>query len=98
MESIKEIFKICNKSLWYDYTSRQNIQEFNYIRKELIKYFYNVVPGERLINSLDIIDNIILKICNNESNDIIQNINKLREQILYMLSFQKTVEEEHEID
>ena len=99
MDSIKEIFKICNKSLWYDYTSQQNKCEFNHIREGLIKYFYNDIPGERLIISLNIIDDIILKIYNNESNDIIKNINKLREQILYMLSFQKTVkEDEQEID
>ena len=35
--------------------------ELNSLRKYLIDYFYDTIPQERLLISLNIIDNIILK-------------------------------------
>ena len=98
MDTIKEIFKICNEAIWFNYESHENVCEFNRLRKYLIKYFYDSIPGERIIISLSIIDDIILKIYNNEPNGIIKNIERLREQIIYMLSFQKTVKNDQEIN
>ena len=96
MNTLKEIFKICNEGLWYDYSK---ICELNKLHKYLIKDFYDTIPHERLLISLSIVDNIILKIYNNENNDIIEDIDKLREQIIYMLSFEKkTVKDEQEIN
>ena len=60
----------------------------------LIKYFYDSIPKEGLVISLNIIDDIILKIYDNEKEKIDDYIYKLREQILYMLSFQKTIKED----
>ena len=82
MGTIKEILTTCDESLWYDYS---NISEFNKLYKYLIKYFYDIIPEERLLVSLSIVDNIILEIYNIENTDINVDINKLREQILYML-------------
>ena len=87
MDTIKEILNICNESLWYDY---ENMSELNSLRKYLIDYFYDTIPQERLLISLNIIDNIILKIYDDDTQEINNEIFKLREQILYMLSFQKT--------
>ena len=92
MHTIKEILTICNDSLFYDYSDIKNINEFNRLRKYIIKFFHNDIPEERLVISLYIID-IISKIFNNEKDEIIDNINKLREQILYMLPFQKTIKD-----
>ena len=66
----------------------------NRLRKYIIKFFHNDIPEERLVISLYIIDTIILKIFNIEKDEIIDNINNLREQILYMLSFQKTIKDD----
>ena len=98
MDTIKEILTICNESLWYDYDNQKNNSELNRLRKYLIKYFYIDIPEERILISLYIIDNIILKLYNNDKDEIIEYIHKLREQILYMLSFQKTVRDEREIN
>ena len=43
------------------------------------------------------IDDIILKINGNEIENILQNILDLRENLLYMLSFEKFVNDEREI-
>ena len=90
MDTIKEISTICNESHWYDY---ENMGELNSLRKYLIDYFYDSIPQETLLISLNIIDNIILKIYDNDTQEINNDIFKLREQILYMLSFEKVVED-----
>ena len=78
MDTIKETLTICNESLWYDYS---NITEFNKLRKYIIEYFYDTFPQERLLISLHIIDNIISKIYDKDTQEIIQYIDKLREQV-----------------
>ena len=90
MDTIKEILTICNESLWYDYSI---ITEFNKLRKYNIEYIYDTIPQERLLISLHIIDNIILKIYDNDTKEINQYIDKLREQVLYMVSFEKTIKD-----
>ena len=89
MDTIKEILKICNESHWYDY---EKISELNTLRKYLNDYFSDKIPQERLLISLHIIDNIILKKYDNKgvNNDLF----KLREEILYMLSFKKAVKDD----
>ena len=48
--------------------------------------------------SLSIIDDIILKINNNDIEDILENSDDSRENIIYMLSFEKTVRDELQTD
>ena len=91
METIKEILNISNETHWYNY---ENICELNSLRKYLIDYFYDTIPQERLIISLNIIDNIILKTYDDDTQEINYDIFKLREQILYMLSFQKSIKDD----
>ena len=93
MDTKKEISTICNESFWFVYS---NISEFNKLHKYLIKYFYDSIPKQRLIISLNIIDKIILKIYDNDKEEINCDIYKLREEILYMLSFQKTIMENYD--
>ena len=89
METIKEILNISNESHWYDY---ENISELNTLRKYLIDYFYDTIPQERLLISLHMLDNIILKIYDNK--EVNNDIFKLREEILYMLSYEKVVKDD----
>ena len=44
--------------------------------------------------SLDIIDDIILKINSGDIENILDDVHSLRENILYMLAFEKTVDDE----
>ena len=41
---------------------------------------------------------MLLKIFNNEIDDILNDIHNLRENIMYMISFEKTINDEKEID
>ena len=89
MDTIKEILNISSESHWYDY---ENISEFNSLRKYSTDYFYDTIPQERLLISLNIFDNIILKIYDNK--EVNNDIFNLREEILYMLSFEKVVKDD----
>ena len=59
-----------------------NISQLNSLGKYLIEYFYDIIPQEKLIISLKIIDKIILKIYDNDKEEINSDIYKLREEIL----------------
>ena len=46
-----------------------------------------------LLTSLNLIDDIILKINDNDIENIIDNIHDLRENTIYMLSFEKLIKD-----
>ena len=94
MDAKKNIFEILDDSIFYKYEDQKNISDFNRLRKYILKYFYNEIQPERLLVSLYIIDDIILKIYNDNTDNIIEDINKLRDNVLYMLSFQKTIKDD----
>ena len=70
----------------------------NQVRKCIFNSFCKTIPDNRIRVSLSIFDDIILKTNNNDIEDILENIDDLREIILYMLSFEKTVRDEQQTD
>ena len=70
------------------------ICELDPVRTFIINRFFKPIPYTRILVSLSIIDDIILKISNNDIENILDDIHNLRENILYMLSFEKTVKDE----
>ena len=93
METVKDILKFCNAAVFYDYTNIGITCELNQVRKYIIKSFYKTIPHTRNIVSLSIIDDRILKINNNDIEDIIENIHDLKENVLYMLSIEKLIKD-----
>ena len=89
METIKDILNFGNAAVFYDYTNIGITCELNQIRKCIINSFYKTIPHTRIFVNLSIIDDIILKINDNDIENIIENIHDLGENILYMLSFEK---------
>ena len=94
MNSDKEIFDFCNRAIFFDYNNHKCIEEFNRVRKYIIKRFHETIPYSRIIIVLSIIDEMLLKIFNNEIDNILNDIHNLRENFMCMISFEKTVEEE----
>ena len=92
METVKDILNFCNAAIFYDYKKVGITCELNEVRKCIINSFYKRIPYSRILVSLSIIDDMILKINGNE----IENIHDLRENILYMLSFEKLVNDEQQ--
>ena len=98
MEPIEEILNFCNTAIFFDFNNRGVVREFNQIRKLIINRFHETIPCSRIIVTLAIIDKMILKVFNNDIDDILRDIQDLRENIIYMFSFEKTVKEENELD
>ena len=70
----------------------------NQVRKSIFTSFYKTIPDSRIRVSLCIIDDIILKINNNDVEIILEKIHDSRENILYMLAFEKLVRDEQQTD
>ena len=94
METVTDILNFCIDAVLYDFKKIGIIYELNQLRKCIINNFYKTVPYSRILVSLSIIDDIILKMNSNEIEHILENIHNLRENIIYMLSFEKTVNDE----
>ena len=68
----------------------------NQVGKCIINSFYETFPHSRILVKLSLIDEIIIKIHDNDIENIIDNIHDLRENILYMLSFEKLIKDEQQ--
>ena len=97
METIKDILSFCNSAVFYDYKNIGIIEKLNQVRKCKINSFYKTIPDSRIRVSLSIIDEIISKINSNEFENLLKNIHDPRENISYVLSFEKFVNDEQEI-
>ena len=62
----------------------------------IINRLYKTIPFTRILVSLGIIDEILLKISNDDIEIILDDIHNLRENILYMLSCEKTIKDEEQ--
>ena len=96
METVKDILIFCNNVVFYGYKNQRIVCALNKVRKCITNSFYKTIPYTRVLVSLSIIDDIILKIHSNEIEIIVENIHDLRENILYMLSFEKLVRDEQQ--
>ena len=94
METVKDILNFCNEAVFFDYKNMGIICELNLVRTFINNRFYKTIPYTRILVSLSIIDDIILKIDSGDIENILDEIHNLREIILYMLSFEKTVNDE----
>ena len=94
MKTIKDILDFCNRAIFFDYNNLGCIEDFNSVRKFIINRFHESIPDSRIIIVLSIIDEMLLKIFNNEIDDILKDVHNLRENIMYMISFERTVKDE----
>ena len=96
METVKDILNFCNAAIFYNYKNVAITEELNQVRKRIINSFFETIPHGRVLESLSIIDDIFLKTHDNDIAKIIESIHDLRENVLYMLSFEKLVKEEQQ--
>ena len=97
MKTIKDVLNSCNDATFYDYKTIGIIQELNQVRKCIINSFYKTIPDSGIRVILSIFDDIILKINKNDIENIIEKHHDLRENILYMLAFEKLIRDEQQI-
>ena len=98
METVKYLLNFCNSAIFYDYKDIRITCELNQVRKCIINSFSKTIPDSRIRVSLSINDDIILKINNNDIENIIENIHDLGGNILSMLSFEKFIRDEQRTD
>ena len=91
---MKDILNFCNAATFYVYTNIGITCELNRVRKCIINSFYKIIPDIRIRVGLSIFDDIILKINNNDIENILETIHDLTENILYILAFEKLVRDE----
>ena len=96
METIKDILNFCNAAVFYDYKNISITEELYQLHKSLINSFIETIPHGRILVSLSKKDDEILKINNNDFERNIENIHDVRENIFYMLSFEKLIRDEQE--
>ena len=97
METVKDLLEITNDAVFYDYKNIGIICELNPERTFIINRFYKTNPSIRILVNLSINDDIILKFSNDDIENILDNIHNLRENILYMLSCEKTIKDEQQM-
>ena len=89
METKKDLLNFFNDAVFYDYENIGIISELDQFRRCIINSFYKTIPYTRILVCLSIIDDIVLKICNN-----LGDVHNLRENIIYMLSGEKTIRDD----
>ena len=94
METIKDILYFCNAAIFYDYINIGILWGLNKIRNCVINNFYETIPQNRILITLGIFAEMIVKINDNGVNDIRDKLHDIRKNILYMIGFQKLAGEE----
>ena len=94
METVKDILNFFNAVVFYDHKSIGIIDQINRVRERRINNFHETIPVDRILITLSIIDVVILKIYDNDIENGFEEIHELRENVFYMLSFEKVIREE----
>ena len=94
METTKEVLNFFNAAMFYDYKKLNITDKLNQACRCIINNYYETITVERMLITFSLIDDVILKNIKNDIRNIIENITDLRSNILYMLSFEKTVKED----
>ena len=94
METIKDILNFCFGAVFYEYKNVRITEDLNEVRKCIFNSFDETIPHTRIHVSLSIIDDIILKSNCGDFENIFENIHDLRENILYILLFEKLLRDE----
>ena len=97
METVKDLLEFTNDAVFYDYKNIGIICELHPVRTFIINRFYKTIPSSRILVSLSIIDDIILKISNDDIENFLDNVHILRENILYVFSCEKTIKDEQQM-
>ena len=98
MKTIKDILNFCNAAIFQNYDENdENIEELSRVRKCIIDSFLKTIPNTTLLTSLNLIDDIILKINDNDIENIIDDFHGLKENIIYILSFEKLIKDNNDL-
>ena len=93
MESDKDLFKCFNEFVFLDHYEVGNDVKVNDLRKHIINRFHNNIPQTRILTTLSLVDEVILKLHEKNLEGIQDDMYSIRKNVMYMLSFEKFVNE-----
>ena len=93
METDKDMFRFFNEFIFLDHLEVGVDVKVNVLRKYIINRFHNTIPPTRILTTLSLIDDIILKLRDKNLEGIQDDMYSVRENVMYMLSFEKFVDE-----
>ena len=93
METDKDMFGFFNEFIFLNHSKVGIDVNVNILRKYIINRFHEAVPASRVLITLSLIDDIMLKLHNRTFEGIQNDMYDVRENVMYMVSFEKFVEE-----
>ena len=93
MDNDKDMFKVCNELIFLDHSKRGADVNGNVLRKYIINRFHKTFPPSRILTTLSLIDDVVSKLHDKRLGKIQDDMYSVRENVSYMLSFEKFVEE-----
>ena len=93
MECDKEMFIFFNEFIFLDHSETGVAVKINVLGKYIINRFHDTIPPSRILTTLSLIDDMILKLHDKHLEKIQDNMYDVRENVMYMLSFEKFVDE-----
>ena len=94
MKTDKDMLNFFNEFIFMDNSCYGVNIEVDILRKYIINRFHKTIPATRILTVLSIIDDIILKIFNKDLEGVQDKMYDVRENVMYMLSFEKVVEDD----
>ena len=93
METDKDKFNCFEEFTFLNHLQVGVDVKVNVLRKYIINRFHNTIPPSRILTTLSLIDDIILKLHDKNLEGIQDDMYSERENVMYMLSFEKFVDE-----
>ena len=94
MNTVKDVLTICSAAIFHDYNNIGIFEELNQAHRYVINNFHETRPVSRILITLSIINVVILKINDNDIENVIENFDDLRSNIIYMIGFEKVVKDD----
>ena len=89
MKSDKDMFKFFNEFIFLDHSEVGIDVKVNDLRKYILNRFYNTIPQSRILTTLSLIDDVILKLQDKNIEGIQDDMYSVRENVMYMISLEK---------
>ena len=94
MESDKDLFNFFNEFTFLDHLEVGVDVNVNILRKYTINRFHESIPSIRILTTLSFLDDVFLKLKYKHLEGIQDDdMYDVRENVMYMVSFEKTVDE-----
>ena len=93
IENSKDMFKIFIEFIFLDHSQIGVDVKVNDLRKYIINRFHETIPSSRILTTLSLLYDVILKLHDKNLEGIQDDRYDVTENVMYMLSFEKIVDE-----